>query len=109
MIKFFIYLAKNNMEEERDVDMLRKTELGVNELQVINILQREDLLALMKFCGIRTFEDTPVIVCSDEELRMAYVAWRSVSINQRKILAKKLSRKIKVIQQLFIKYMRLEG
>lgn len=109
MIRFCIHLAKTNQTEESDVRMLRSRELGKNELSTVYSLNKEELLALMKFCDIRVYEETPVIACEDWELMTAFVAWRSVDVMGRKNKAKKIGKWFREAQRLFIKFARLEG
>jgi hypothetical protein len=48
------------------------------ELIELKQMDREDLIGLMVFCDIRAFNEVPVIACQDDELRLAYLAWRSM-------------------------------
>ena len=47
------------------------------ELIELKQMSRKDLKGLMAFCDITLFNDIPIIACEDDEMRVAYIAWRS--------------------------------
>jgi hypothetical protein len=48
------------------------------ELIELRQMRYTDLMGLMVFCDIRVFNDMPIIACTEDEMRLAYIAWRSV-------------------------------
>jgi hypothetical protein len=69
------------------------------ELIELKQMNREDLLGLMVFCDIRLFNEMPVIACEDDELRMAYLAWRSILSREcRTLIAGRAGRVSKLFQ-----------
>lgn len=69
------------------------------ELIELKQMHREDLLGLMVFCDIRAFNAMPVIACEDDELRLAYLAWRSILSKEcRTLIASRVGRASRIIQ-----------
>ena len=56
-----------------------------DELLQLKDMDTKELQGLMIFCGIRVLNDVPIIVMDDEEMRTAYLAWRYVKIQDRKL------------------------
>jgi hypothetical protein len=78
---------------EKDREPLRKLSFEPYELIELKNMNTKDLRGLMCFCGIRVYEDMPVIACEDDELRMAYLVWRSYYSREKRVeLNKKLAK-----------------
>lgn len=106
MLKYYVYLATNGKNTEVEIDRIQRKEIYKSEIKELNELERDELLALMKFCEIRVYEDLPVIACTNDELKMAYIYWRSEGIRRRKRFVFKLNSKFKEYQKLIIDYIK---
>ena len=73
---YYAALPQIRRIEAKDVAELQTLEWDPDELLQLRVMNREELMGLMAFCGIRTYNDMPVIACEDDELRMAYFLWR---------------------------------
>lgn len=95
MIQVMITWAMSNgVTPERQAAM-QKRRFNPMELVELKALSRRDLLALMVFCDIRLFDDTPVAAMTDDELRKAYVVWRGLGQRERNMKKRTLKRHIK--------------
>jgi hypothetical protein len=89
----YIALASVRPITEKDRKPLQRFSFDPQELKELKEMKTNELRGLMCFCGIRTFEELPVIACDDDELRMAYIVWRSYySKEKRLVLNKKVNR-----------------
>ena len=64
-----------------------------HELIELKALKRDDLLGLMLTLGIREFQGLPVIACSNDELRSAYLVFRGSKVHQAKQRETKTAKK----------------
>lgn len=63
---------------EKDRQVFHRLSWNAFELIELKLMNQEELRGLMMFCDIRAFNGIPVLACTDDELRLAYVAWRSI-------------------------------
>lgn len=75
-LTYYSRMASQKIFAPGTSDELKKLEWDPNELLELKVMSRRDLLGLMMFCDIRVYEDTPVISCTEDEMRMAYLSWR---------------------------------
>jgi hypothetical protein len=59
-----------------DHKIFRQMAWNPQELIQLKLMKHRELMGLMMFCGIRVYNEMPVIACEDNELRMAYLVWR---------------------------------
>lgn len=107
MLSYYVYLAKKRPIKPIDVERLTRKEISESEMLELRSMEGTDLLALMKFCGIRVYEGTPVIACTDDELKVAYVLWRSNGIKERKKTFAKWHQKFIRLQKEVIDFIRV--
>lgn len=107
MLDYYAHIARKRTVTSLDVERLMNYEISDRELNELRILPRVDLLSLMKFCDIRTYEDTPVIACTEDELRLAYIIWRSQGIKKRKKKIVQLNRQLKKVQRMLERYIKI--
>jgi hypothetical protein len=69
---------------EKDRESFETMDFEPDELLQIKMMNRKELLKLMWFCGIRAFNDVPIIVLPDNDMRMAYVVWRAERIKKKR-------------------------
>ncbi len=59
------------------------------ELTQLKLMNREELLGLMAFAGIRVMNEIPIIACSEDQMRLAFCVWRGNHSKQMKEKMKK--------------------
>lgn len=95
-LKKYIERQKMNQATARDRDDFKTLGFDPRELQQLKDMSTNDLTGLMWFCGIHVFNGVPLLVMTDDEKRMAYLAWRVQRINEKKQeLAPKVERGIR--------------
>lgn len=104
MLDYYAYLARKKTVTQLDVERLANNEVSDRELYELRTLSRKDLMSLMKFCSIRVYEETPIVACTDDELRMAFIFWRSYEIKKRKTKIGQVNQKLKSFQRLVGQY-----
>lgn len=107
MIEMMIVSVLNNSVTREKQRQLQKIPFNPLELITLRGLSREELLAVMVFCDIRTLNGLPVAAMDDEELRMAYTLWRSDGQIEYKTKKRKFKRFIRQGVSLATQY--LEG
>ena len=55
-----------------------------DELLQLKNMSTKELIGLMLYCGIHVFNGVPLLVMSDDEMRTAYLGWRTLKIQERK-------------------------
>ena len=85
-------------------ETLRTKPLSPEELEDLAALSREELENLMAICQITTYNDCPIVALTDNEIRMAYCAWRGHEINRLREPAKKATRYLKRIMEVVKSY-----
>lgn len=89
---YYATLPEIRRVTEEDRKFLKTVSFDKNELISLKCMKTKDLKGLMMFCDIRTYEGMPVISCTDDEMRLAYLAWRSIhSSAKRAVVHKKLN------------------
>lgn len=68
----------------KDQEKFQQITFDLSEISQLSIMNRDELLGLMAFCQIRRFNDFPVAVCTDDELRLAYCIWRGNKAKETK-------------------------
>lgn len=68
----------------RELKRMETMAFDPRELKELKAMNRVELLILMKTLGIRVVEKVPVIACTDDELRSAYVIYRTDMISRKK-------------------------
>lgn len=74
---YYSLLGKTRVVTAKDLENFKVITFNKSELMELKMMTRPDLLALMKALGIRTYHDLPIIACEDDELRSAYLVFRS--------------------------------
>lgn len=94
-------IAKVRNVSLNDYDVFKQVEFQPDELLQLKEMSHQELVNLMVFCGIRTFNDVPLIVLDDDEMRMAYLVWRSTwSKEKEEILTSHVERGMKWLNYL---------
>ena len=90
ILKVCAYLPAKRNVTEKDREIFDTISFDPLELIQLKEMNKEELKGLMAFCGIRMFRDTPVIACTEEEMRLAYLGWRAYrSLETRKVVLNK--------------------
>lgn len=69
---------------EEKKDEFKTIHFDPNELIMLKSMDHKELIGLMLFCGIRVYNGIPLVVMEEDEMRMAYVIWRSSKMNEEK-------------------------
>lgn len=83
-LNLYIRMVEVRRVTEKDREAFETMDFDPVELLQIKIMNRKELLKLMWFCGIRAFNDVPIIVLEDNDMRMAYVVWRAERIKKKR-------------------------
>lgn len=97
MIQQMVIYARNNQVTPTLQDEMQKKVFHPLELLELNDMNRNELKYLMMFCDIRVVDGLPVVAMEDDELRMAYLIWRSLGQEERKAKRKNTRRKIRKV------------
>ena len=109
MLDYYSYLAKNQKDTPENLELLSQREVSERELLELRDMDRNTLLGLMKFCNIRVYDETPVVACTEDELKLAYVCWRSIVIKEKKEKFSSINRKINKYKKMLIQYLHVSG
>lgn len=83
-LNLYIHLTEIRRITEKDRREFETLEFEPDELLQVKMLEKKELMQLMWFCGIRAFNGMPLVVLEDNDMRMAYVVWRSERIKKKK-------------------------
>lgn len=83
-LHLYIRMVEVRRVTEKDRKSFETMDFDPEELLQIKMMNRKDLLKLMWFCGIRAFNDVPIIVLEENDMRMAYVVWRAERIKKKR-------------------------
>lgn len=83
-LKLYIRMVEVRRVTEKDRKDFETMTFEPDELLQIKKMSRKELLKLMWFCGIRAFNDVPIIVLEDNDMRMAYTIWRAERIKKKR-------------------------
>jgi hypothetical protein len=83
-LNYYIHLAEVRRVREKDRKEFETLEFDPDELLQLKMMDRKELLMLMWFCGIRAYNRVPIIVLEDNDMRLAYVIWRSERMKKKK-------------------------
>lgn len=92
---FYATLPEIKRITEEDREVFRSLSWNPQELIDLKLMERHQLLGLMMFCDIRTFNEMPIIACEDDELRTAYLIWRGALSKERRAEIFKTAEKLK--------------
>lgn len=109
MLDYYVHLSRKGKDFQKEVENLNKRELNERELHELNEMNKQDLLELMNFIGLKVYEGTPVIACEEAELKLAYMVWRSEAISERKLIVRRFHRKIKSWKRTCFNYFFMKG
>lgn len=88
---------KENQQTLRDMPL---DPLDFEELRDFN---RQELEALMDICCIKVYNELPVVALTDNEMRMAYMAWKGHhyehAMKDWRSLARRLSKVLDVVKR----------
>ena len=65
--------GEEGMKERNEFKTIK---FNPEELIQLRDMNKKELTGLMVFCGIRVFNDVPLVVMEEEEMRTAYLGWR---------------------------------
>lgn len=83
-LKMYAKLVEARTITDKDREIFKTVGFDPEELWQVKEMNEDELKLLMLFCGIRVYEDTPVIVMNEDEMRMAYVLWRADMVKEKK-------------------------
>lgn len=109
MILYAIEKAKLNKHTRLDQKILKELPVSPYEIMQVHHLNQKDLRLLMFFCDIRVVQDIPIIAATDNEMRMAYILWRSGGIQEKKDSKNKLLSKTFAFLKDIKKIIRMDG
>lgn len=107
MIETMLTAAQHNRITGELQNRLQRTPMTSHEMLKLKHLGRQDLMFLMMFTDIRVFNDLPVIAMEDDEMRMAYLVWRYIGIEEEKEKSWKTRIRLRKSKRFLIKH--LEG
>lgn len=94
-LKFYAGKAKEKVITDKDREVFKTIGFDPEELQQLKKMDERELKLLMTFCGIRVFNEMPLVALEEDEMRMAYVLWRADKIKEKnREVAKKMERGI---------------
>lgn len=92
-LSYYAYLPRVRPIKNEDYEPFNDVAFDLSELIQLKEMNTAELRGLMMFCDIRVYNDLPVIACTDDEMRLAYLSWRAFkSADNRILLQRKLSR-----------------
>jgi hypothetical protein len=83
-LKYYTHLTEVRRVTEKDRKEFETLEFDPDELLQVKMMERKELMQLMWFCGIRAFNEMPLVILEDNDMRMAYVVWRAERIKKKK-------------------------
>jgi hypothetical protein len=83
-LKHAASIPKRRKVTQQDRDVFKTIEFDPNELLELRDMEYKELLLLMLFCGVRVFNEIPLIAMTEDEMRMAYILWRAHKIGEKK-------------------------
>lgn len=83
-LKYFAHMALEDKRCKKDYNQFKTLGFDPDELLQLKEMNKKELIGLMMFCGIRVYNGVPLIVMRDDEMRMAYLAWRAMMIEEKK-------------------------
>lgn len=99
-LKRYAALGGTNTFTWEDRFECQRTPFDPEELIQVKDMTDLELTHLMLFCGIRTFNDTPIVTLTEDDKRLAYVLWRVEQLKeQNKQLADKAERGVKWLKR----------
>ena len=99
-LTYYARMASQKIFDPDISEELKTVEWDPNELLELSVMERKDLLGLMMVCDIRVYEGTPVLTCTEDELRMAYLSWRCFySVSERIKHKRKFKRYKKIMNE----------
>lgn len=94
-LNVYAKLPEKRMVTEKDWEEFETVGFDPEELLQLKEMNRKELIGLMVFCGIRVFNEVPLIVLEEDEMRMAYLVWRADKMTRKKSkVAKRMERGI---------------
>ena len=72
------------VEKEKDYSEFKTIGFDPEEILQLVEMNNKGLIGLMIYCGIRVYKGVPLCVMTDDEMRMAYLAWRYMLIQEKK-------------------------
>lgn len=103
-MKQFIADTIKNKSHAQGYFYLQEKPLEPKELEELAALSRLELEQLLEICQIVSYNDCPVTALTDNEIRMAYCAWRGHEIETRRAPAKLASKRLLKIIRLIKQY-----
>lgn len=101
-LHYYATLPKYRRITKEDREGLKTISFDPNELWMLKTMNTHELRGLMVFCDIRVYEETPIIACTDDEMRMAYLSWRAAnSLIKRIPFAVKLKKRANMVLDAF--------
>jgi hypothetical protein len=83
-LKRYAKMATEQVVTDKNREVFKTAGFDPEELVQVKEMNTKELQSLMLFCGIRAFNGVPLLVMEDDEMRMAYVVWRSQKVAERK-------------------------
>lgn len=84
-LQYYAYLPTVRNITKNDYKDFEDVALNPSELLDLKEMNQSELRGLMMFCGVRVFNDTPIVACTKEEMRMAYITWRSNKVAESRV------------------------
>lgn len=83
-LKHYANQARNRIITDMDREVFKTIGFDPEELQQLKDMSEKELKLLMLFCGIRVYNEMPLVALEEDEMRMAYVIWRSEKVKEKK-------------------------
>lgn len=100
-LKAYAKQASERIITDQEREVFKTVGFDPEELWQLKEMNEKELRLLMVFCGIRVFNEVPLLVLEEDEMRMAYIIWRSDRVKEKKReIARKVERGIKWTEHL---------
>lgn len=95
-LKRYAAIGWSKHTQPMNIEAFKTLNFDPQEVMQLKEMDRKELMGLMLFCGVHVFNEVPLVVMEEDEMRMAYLGWRLLRIREKENEVKpKMERGIK--------------